>query len=252
MRIVCWVKKSLLIGGLSFSFWSSPTTQADEIFKLSGKSATGLIGGVGAATRQLFLTDADKGNDTEEVCRRRFRFRATFILTPGSVLAYPQSGPIVSYFTPPATIAPAPVFSPSLSYQPIGADLGNPTVPAPLNLKNTPPTQSVPEPSIAPNPSAAPNKPEGTFRYDGGPSRPVPQPTERVMPPSNSGPKLGPAPNDMLPQPAPIERMISQPLGGKFRFRAYGETDTKPTAPSSDRDKGTLLIKGEQKGDQRR
>ncbi len=240
MRRLFWMKCLALVGGVCLS--TSSVSQAEDVTKLGGKPGTGLIGGVGASARSLFMTDADKGNDTEEVCRRRFRFRATYVVVPGATLSYPQyAPPVISYYTPPPSIAPAPVFSPSISYQPIGADLGALPPSAPLNLRSAPvapPTEYTP----APAPVA---KPGDTYRYDGGPSRPVPQPSERPIPPAKEGPKLGPAPGDVLPPPAPIERMISQPAANKYRFKAFGETDSKPTTP--EKDKGTLLIKGEEK-----
>jgi hypothetical protein len=74
----------------------------------------------------------------------------------------------------------------------------------------TPVGQRVPQAIPAPTPS-------GTFRYDGGPTTPVPMPT--ADPPGATPPKKADAPGD---QPAAVIP-ISLPGKKPFKYPAYGD-----------------------------
>ena len=77
--------------------------------------------------------------------------------------------------------------------------------------------------------------PQGGYRYDGGPTAPVPMP----MPKATT-----PPPPAAAPPPAPMVGAVASRAAKKLEYPAYGEGPTKPKAPAAGQ-KNLLLVKGE-------
>jgi hypothetical protein len=217
------------------AFTASNSSADDNVRLLAG---TGSIRGTSAASTKTLERNAAEKADTLPACFgwRRWGYSYYAPVRP-PVVAYaapayyppsiysapmtappPAAGPATYYYPPvqspePITTAPTPRPAIVVGYQ--GRFFGGSIVIRPA-ARLARPTERAPQPSDF----APPPQPDGRYRYDGGPARPVPMPLPDPVDPTDPVPATVPA----------LQRVRFERSRQNVKYPGFGERPAAKTA----------------------
>lgn len=232
------------MAAVALAAFTSGTSNADDNRLLAGSGS--MRGGSAAATTTL-EQNAAKDADTVPACFwwRRLGYAYYPPISP-PIVAYaapayyppavysapvtappPAAGPATYYYPPvrsPEPVAAAPSQRPSIVVGYQGRFFGGSIVIRPAS-RLARPVERTPQLERAPHPSefAPPPQPEGRYRYDGGPARPVPMPVPDAADPVT--------PADPAPATVPaLQRVRFERSRTNVKYPGFGE---RPPAKSA-------------------
>ncbi len=227
------VRSTIAASAVAMLLAAVPAARADDTTRLLAGTGS-LKDATNSSTMNLKGGDAD----TQAVCywKKVWRYGYCGPVCPPVVCAPPVYYP-PSYYAPPATLpppaAPTTYYYPQAPAAPEVVAVAPPPYPSArpsiiigyqgrffggsIAIRPGARLAGLARPTEYPADSMPPPRPNDTFRYDGGPSRPVPMPVPDPVSPTEPVPMTVPA----------LHRVMMQRSRPQIRYPAYGEKPAK-------------------------